>query len=212
MICRLHAPPYTKNRKYEGWFIVGGKRLFRLLPYRELIKQDRERIGKGHFQGRGSWSFSVVSKQMIAYMGFVLPKSKHGSHRLYALWLPQDQNPGTFQIHLYSCLSLLHRMTLWLPSCLSIYCLQALPHSRACIPPASGYTFPSSSGSVSIASFSLRMATTSLLSFILLLFFFTDLFEHFGLKLRRLRYSQWFHHLIFSEVGCSNCCWKCGTC
>lgn len=31
-------------------------------------------------------------------MAFILPKSKHGSTRLYALWLAQDQNPGTSQI------------------------------------------------------------------------------------------------------------------
>lgn len=74
-------------------------------------------------------------------MFFVLPKSKHGSYRLYALWLPQYQNPGTFQILLHSCLSLFHRMTVWLTSCLSIHCLQAFPHSRACIPPASGTLF-----------------------------------------------------------------------
>lgn len=34
--------------------------MFQLLAYRELIKQDWERIGKGHFQG------NVVSREMIA--------------------------------------------------------------------------------------------------------------------------------------------------
>lgn len=145
-------------------------------------------------------------------MAFILPKSNHGSTRLYALRLALDQNPGTSQILLHSCLSLPHRMTVWLPSCLSVLCLQALPHSRACIPPASEYTFPSSSGSVSLVSFSLTMATTSFLSSILLPFSFTGLFEHFGLYWEDLGYSWWFHNFIFSEVGCSNCCWKCGTC
>lgn len=37
-------------------------------------------------------------------MAFILPKSKHGSTRLYALRLAQDQNLGTSQILLHSCL------------------------------------------------------------------------------------------------------------
>lgn len=103
-------------------------------------------------------------------------------------------------------------MTVWLSSHLSNHCLQALPHSRPCIPPTSGYTFPSLADSVSLVSSPLRMATMSLLSFKLLLFSFTDLFEHLELELRRLWYSQVFNQFIFLEVGYSNCCWKCSMC
>lgn len=207
---------FSLHRKLKIWRVVHCLRE-KIVSAAGLQKADAARQRENwqvSFPRKGELVFCRGIKRDNSYMAFILPKSKHGSTRLCALWLPQDQNPGTSQILLHSCLSLLHRMTVWLPSCLSSHCLQALPHSRACNPPTSGYTFPSSGGSVSLVSFSLTMATPSPLSFIRLPFSFTDLFE----QTLDLNWEDWdilndlINEIIFSKVGCSNCSWKCGTC
>lgn len=129
MICRVHVPLYIKNWKYERWLLLERNDCFSCwLTESWLNKTGRELARVISKEGK-----LCGIKIDDSYMFFVLPKSKHGSYRLSALWLPQDQNPRTFQILLHSCLSFPHRMTVWLPSHLSIHCLQALPHSKACI-------------------------------------------------------------------------------
>lgn len=163
--------------------------MFQLLAYRELIKQDRERIDKGGFQGRASWSFSVVSKEVIATWLLFYQRQ---SMQVPGLCLPYLRINVLAHLNTSAFLPFSSPQDDCVSPFLSLHSLSPSPHfpPRACITPASGYAFPSSSGSASLITFSFRMGTMSLLSFILLPFSFTDLFEHFGLKLRRLRYSQ----------------------
>lgn len=114
--CMLLFALKIENMKSGEWFIVGDKRLFQPLAYRELIKQDRETC-QGSFPRKGELVLFCCIKRDGSYMAFVLPKSKHGSIRLYALWLPQDQNLAH---PIYFCIPVFLFPTGWLSDSLFI--------------------------------------------------------------------------------------------